>query len=64
MRDANRGNLSKAAGFLSSYTLCKKHANDLRALTVEPAEYDGWPQAQAHFAKLEAVGLRLAEIGL
>ena len=43
---------------------CFRHPDLLEAMTVEPAHYEGWSEAEARFKALEAVGQRLKALGL
>ena len=60
LRQAGMGEVGEAVVTLG----CFQHRDLLEAMTVEPAHYDGWREAEAHFKSLEALGGRLKALGL
>ena len=60
LRQVGLGEVHEAVTTLGSF----EHADLLEAMTVEPAHYEGWREAEAHFNALEAVGRRLKALGL
>lgn len=60
LRQAGMGEVREAVATLG----CFQHRDVLKAMTAEPARYEGWREAEAHFHSLGTLGRRLKALGL